>query len=326
MYSVKLGNGKSFTVKEDQSILDGALAAGLQLPYSCKTGRCSSCKAVISGTSMALLDETGLGPDDLKTGHSLLCARTPRSDIELDICDIEDLNLPAPQTFPAKVSSKTLVNDDIIILTLRLPPTRQFEFKPGQYINLIGPNNLRRSYSLANQDVDKELELHIKRVPGGAMSDFIFESLKVNDLLRLHGPHGTFVLRETAEKDIVFLATGTGIAPVQSMLHALEKLDKRSAPKSVTVYWGGRAVSDFYLLKSMNFNANIVPVLSRDNPTWVGRKGYVQHRFIEDFKYLDEVIVFACGSDAMISESKKMLAAKGHRPEIFFSDAFVASN
>ncbi len=79
------------------------------------------------------------------------------------------------------------------------------------------------------------------------MSKYWFEQAKPNDLLRLHGPLGTFFLRKAAGRDLVFLATGTGIAPVKAMLESMAELPPDQQPRSVNVFWGGRGTQDIYL-------------------------------------------------------------------------------
>ena len=132
-------------------------------------------------------------------------------------------------------------------LLLRLPPTSALEFLPGQYIEVIGAEGLRRSYSIANAPrADKQIELHIREVPDGAMSRYWFREAKLNDLLRLRGPLGTFFLRGQAGKHLVLLATGTGIAPVKAILEGLSAMPADAQPRSVTVYWGCRGPEDHY--------------------------------------------------------------------------------
>ena len=153
----------------------------------------------------------------------------------------------------------------------------------------------------------KQLELHIRRVDGGAMSDYWFGAAKVNDLLRLHGPLGTFFLRDVAGADLVFLATGTGIAPVKAMLEGLNS--QAAAPRSVTVYWGGRLPTDLYWdTRGAGTAHRFVPVLSRAGATWDGARGHVQDLLLAEGRDWDRAIVYACGSDAMIHDARRQLA------------------
>ena len=310
------------------SILDAASQAKLSLPYSCKTGRCSTCKCkVLSGVTTALYPETGLSDQEQKEGWILSCVRSAQSDLVLELDDLGGVVLPSVKTLPCRISHINRLAPDVVQVLLRLPPTSDFSFLPGQYIAVIGPNGIRRSYSLANaHSADKLLELHIRAVEGGAMSEYWFNRAKVNDLLRLNGPLGTFFLRDAVNIDLVFLATGTGIAPVKAMLQSLAAMAPGQYPKSVTVLWGGRHRQDHYLdVAGMYANQNYVPVLSRADDGWGGAKGYVQDVLAQHHPNLDNTAVYACGSNAMIHSAKARLNQLGLPAKRFYSDAFVSS-
>ncbi|MGR2661888.1 2Fe-2S iron-sulfur cluster-binding protein [Chromobacterium haemolyticum] len=328
MAIAKLTGGREFKVEGDASLLDAATFAGLRLPYSCRTGRCSTCKAkVLSGSTTPLQDEAGLTSEERDEGWILTCSRSAQSDIELDIEDLGDIAIPVPKTLPCRILLLSHLSTDVIKVVLRLPPTANFEFIPGQYVDVIGPGGVRRSYSLANSSfAEKTLELHIREVEGGAMSQYWFYQAKVDDLLRLHGPLGTFWLRDTANIDLFFLATGTGIAPVKSMLESIAHLPVEKKPSSVTVLWGGRQPDDFYLdVRSITTGCNYIPVQSRIHENWAGETGYVQHVMLDLVSDWKNAVVYACGSDAMIHCAKKTLINAGLPAKQFYSDAFVCS-
>jgi len=171
---VTLPDGRSFQASADQTVLGAALAAGISLPYSCRTGRCSTCRGrVLAGSTCALGTESGLSADERDEGWILTCVRGTASDLSLEIESLGDIVIPAPRTLPCRISSLERVSHDVMLVTLRLPPAAQFDFLPGQYVEIIGPNGIRRSYSLANADFSgKALELHIRAVGGGVMSRY----------------------------------------------------------------------------------------------------------------------------------------------------------
>jgi len=211
-------------------------------------------------------------------------------------------------------------------VTLRLPPAGGFTFLPGQYIDVIAPGNLRRSYSIANAEGPR-LELHIGQVEGGALSQYWFGAAKPNDLLRLNGPLGTFVLRDIAGLDLVFLATGTGIAPVKSMLEAIARMAPDARPASVSVFWGGRSLPDLYWdAGTVDAGQRFVPVLSRADASWQGARGHVQDAYLAGRPDLSRAVVYACGLEAMVRASESALLAAGLPPHRFRADAFVASD
>ncbi len=328
MFSIEITTGTCFQASEKDTLLTAAETSGKHFPYSCRTGRCSTCKCkMISGTSVALHEELGLTESEKAEGWILSCVRSATSDMVLEVEDLGEVSLPAAKTVPCRIQELNRLADDVMQVRLRLPPTADFSYLPGQYIDVIGPAGIRRSYSLANAHAtDKHLELHIRAVPGGTMSEYWFEQAKVNDLLRLNGPLGTFFLRQIAGLDLVFLATGTGIAPVRSMLAGMSAFSAEQQPRSVTLYWGGRKPQDLYCdVTEFSGSARYVPVLSQADDTWSGARGYIQQQLLKDMSDLSQAAVYACGSDAMIQGAKALLSSAGLPTHRFYSDAFVCS-
>lgn len=329
MVSVELTNGKRFEAQKYESLLDAATRAGIHLNYSCKTGRCSSCKCrLISGTTEALHDAIGLSTQEKSEGWILSCVSAAATDIVLEAEDLGDLRILDAKTLPCRISQIDFLAPHVARVLLRFPPTADFQFIAGQYVDVIGPSGIRRSYSLANADFrDRQLELHIRKVEGGAMSSYWFSQAKPNDLLRIHGPLGTFFLRNAQSTDLIFLATGTGIAPIKSMLGSINSMPPENRPRSVHIFWGGRTPDDFYIkpentLGIQNWNL----VLSRENPGWQGTRGYVQDAVLNSTIQLKQAMVYACGSDAMIQSAKQSLTKAGLPSKSFYSDAFISSN
>lgn len=327
MHPITIPNGRSFEARADESLLDAALRQGVVFDYSCRTGRCSSCKGrVRSGETSAAHDEIGLSAEDKAHGFVLTCVRKARGPVELEIDDLRDVVLPEAKTLPCRIQSIERLAHDVVRVMLRLPPTSALEFLPGQYIDIIGAAGLRRSYSIANAPrADKQIELHIREVPDGAMSRYWFQQAKANDLLRLRGPLGTFFLRGQAGKDLVLLATGTGIAPVKAILEGLSSLPADTQPRSLIVYWGGRRREDLYWQPPETPGLRFVTVLSRAGYDWTGQRGHVQDVMLREHANLADTLVYACGSDAMINGAQAQLRAAGMPDRQFHSDAFVCS-
>jgi CDP-4-dehydro-6-deoxyglucose reductase len=323
---VTLQDGIRFPVEAGETILDAAGRAGVNIGYACRTGRCSTCKCrTVSGTTRALHPELGLAQGDVEEGWLLSCVRTVDADVELVADEIIRYSLPAKQLLPCRIDALTTLAPDVLEVRLRLPPSAKFASLPGQYIDIIGPKGVRRSYSLASGGASHSLCLHVRHVPGGVLSSYWFGEAKVGDLLRLSGPMGTFFLRDVADRRLVFLATGTGIAPVTAMLEGLAQ-PGIAQPRDITVIWGGRHVSDLYAdLSRFDQPFNYWPVLSRPDPNWTGRFGYVQDSLVAAGYDLGETVVYACGSDSMIRSAKLVLIGAGLDPHAFHSDAFVCS-
>lgn len=326
---ITLTSGKSFEATHGTSILNSSIYSDTPLQYSCKTGRCSTCKCkVIHGETTLLQEETGLTSKEKNDGWILSCVRAAVSDVLLEAEDLNGILLPISKTIPCRINQIEKLGFDVLRVTLRLPPSIDFNFLPGQYIDVIGLGGVRRSYSLANaSSADKLLELHIRAVNDGVMSNYWFGSAKVNDLLRLNGPLGTFFLRPSInDRDLIFLATGTGFAPIKAMLESLANIQPQLQPKSVSIFWGGRKYEDLYWdFKSFLCDFRFTPVLSRPSAEWNGAKGYVQNIALSMHPNLSNSTVYACGSDQMIYSAKTMLIQAGLPANHFYSDAFVCS-
>jgi len=328
MVQVNLTTGSYFECLDGISIFESAAKAQISLPYSCKTGRCSSCKCrVLSGRTLPLVDEIGLTTKEIEDGWILSCARTAASDLFIDVEEISGFVIPMVKTLPARISSLNKLAPDVLRVILRVPHNSMLDYLPGQYVNVIGAGGVRRSYSLANSpSADGRLELHIRAVVEGVMSDYWFNGAKTDDLVRINGPMGSFFLRETAGLDLVFLATGTGIAPIKALIEAMPQLATSKLPRSVTVVWGGRTQDDMYLdVAAMPGNQVFIPVLSRASPCWSGRRGYVQQALLDAQPDLSKAAVYACGSDAMIHSARLTMFEAGLPSNRFYSDAFVSS-
>jgi CDP-4-dehydro-6-deoxyglucose reductase, E3 len=331
---VTLSNHTCFDSEPGTSVLDAALARGVVLEHSCRTGRCGSCKArVVHGKSTMLRDATSLTTDESDRGWILTCVSEALTDLQLDIEDLGALAGLQARVTPARIERLTLLTPDVMEIELRLPPRASFEFLAGQYVDVTGPTGIRRSYSIASSSAQNQsIRLQIRRMEGGALSAYWFEQAKINDLLRFNGPRGTFYLRPSAGLDLVFLATGTGIAPICSMLAQLAAAPAEEQPRSVTLYWGGRHGEDLYtdpstLLPSLRY----VAVLSRGDVGWHGASGHVQDVLAHEVAHgrapaLAGCAVYACGSERMIHGSRRLLTDLGLPGRRFYSDAFVSSN
>jgi len=241
------------------------------------------------------------------------------SDIRINAEDLSEYSLYPAKTIPAKVSFIKQLTKDVVKVSFRTPPNNRLNFIPGQYIDLIF-GNIRRSYSIANKPRDDgSIDLIIKKVFDGEMSNKIFNETSVNELYRFEGPLGTFGFRNVDKKNIIFLATGTGIAPVISMLQQIQTTNK-----NIILIWGNRYVDDFFDI-SLDFeNIFFIKVLSREISEGY-QSGYVQDVLLSQNINLSESIVYACGSDTMIKTNRKLLIEKGLDNDAYYSDSFVSS-
>ena len=220
-------------------MLDAALAAGLNLPHSCKSGHCASCRARLrSGEIHYPKGRTaGLTAAEASQGDILLCQARPRSDLVVEARLVANVSEVEIKTLPCRIAKLTRLAPDVMQVFLRLPAVESLRFQPGQYLDVLLEGGRRRSFSIANPPHDAELlELHVRRVPGGDFTEALFERLQAGALLRIEGPIGQFIYRDSVAPALM-IAGGTGFAPLKAMLrHVLE----RGSSREVHFYWGAR--------------------------------------------------------------------------------------
>ena len=329
MPTVTLSTGRTFAADPAISLLDAARQGDVTLEYSCRTGRCGVCKApVLSGETTILRPEgESLSVAEAAQGLILTCCRAAKSDVSLDIEPLDRLADLQIKTMPSRIVSIDRMTPDIVRVTLKTPPTSPMRFLAGQYVDVIA-GGVRRSYSLANAPrADDRLELIVKRYPGGVLSDYWFESAKTDDLLRIEGPFGTFFLREHGPRNILFLATGTGIAPVKALLEELAADPARADRHRLTVFWGNREAESFcWSPEGLGLDVDFHRIVSGAEPGWSGARGHVQDAALRHGVDPDDTVVYACGSNAMIGSARERFLATGLPTKRLFSDAFVSSN
>jgi CDP-4-dehydro-6-deoxyglucose reductase len=326
-----------FTVTAEQTVLDAALAAGILLPYSCRSGACSTCKAkIVSGTIQPVPSaEVVLSPEEREAGYTLLCQARATSDLVVESREIRLASDIQVRKLPSRVTSISRPAADVAVLQLQLPATETFKFYAGQYVELILKDGKRRSYSMANPPHSATaLELHIRHLPGGLFTDHVFgvgaTQMKEREILRIEGPLGSFFLREDSQLPIVMVASGTGFAPIKAII---EHMVHQNIKRPVTLYWGGRRPCDLYMhALAQSWAATIpnftyVPVVSDALPddSWTGRTGFVHKAVMEDFPDLSGYQVYACGAPIVVDSARREFVAQCHLPdEAFFADSFTS--
>jgi CDP-4-dehydro-6-deoxyglucose reductase len=215
-------SGHAFDVPQGSTVLSAGLDAGLKLPYSCRVGTCRTCRGKVISGDVEYTGASSVNLDEVarQKGYALLCRAAPLSDL---VVEVSELNLHAaqPKLMPARVKRIEKPVPSVAILHLRLPMNAKFMFAAGQFIDIELPEGKTRSYSIANPPSDDgviDVELHVRQMPGGLFSEKVLSTLKEGAMLRLRAPLGTFYLREDSEKPIILLASGTGFAPIRSII------------------------------------------------------------------------------------------------------------
>lgn len=307
------------------TLLEECKKANLIISHSCLTGRCSECKVkVIIGDFEMSEKQEGLTIQEIREGYCLSCVTKPLSDMELEEVSFIEGVLPEVKTIPTKISLLEFLSKDVLKVTLRTPPNKSLEFLAGQYIDL-SVKGIKRSYSIASTPSDSEIELLIKNNTGGQFSDYLFNEAKVNDLLRLEGPKGTYILPNDIPQNLLFISTGTGIAPNLSLIKSALK-EGKVQPSQITLIHGQRSAKEhIYTIEEILNGVKIIKCTSREST-----EGYVQGYVQDAVKGLEldisNSLVFACGNPQMIKELKIQMVASGLEEKYFKSDVFVPSN
>ncbi|WP_416652663.1 FAD-binding oxidoreductase [Candidatus Pseudothioglobus sp. Uisw_086] len=322
-FEIKTIEGDIFESADNTSILNCALSSNIIFEYSCDSGRCGACKAnLIKGEISEIKPQLALNKKD-KSSQFLTCCCEASSDILIDATNLSALQGIEIKILPARINSLTLLSEDIIEVKLRVPPTSNFIFLEGQHVDIIGPNSMKRAYSMANTVSDKEITFLIKKVKKGVFSNYWFKDAQLNDLLRIQGPKGTFFLRDRT-KSLVFLATGTGIAPIIAILKEMDNNSAIARSEKISLFWGNREEKDFiWHFNFNNIDVDYHQVVSRKSDTWKGEVGYVQDVAIKTLKTFKNTNTFACGSIKMINAAKYSFIEAGLDEKDFYSDAFV---
>jgi CDP-4-dehydro-6-deoxyglucose reductase len=340
LYQVQLKtSGKTFSVEADETVLEAALRQGINLPYGCKNGACGSCKGKCIEGKIRHGDhsQSALSAADETAGSTLLCCAHPQTDLLIEVREVQGGGDIPVRKVPCRINTIQFPSDDVAVLQLQLPASERFQFLAGQYLEFLLKDNKRRAYSIASAPHEQgPLELHIRHLPGGLFTDSLFgqasdgKQIKEKDILRFEGPLGSFFLREDSKKPIIFLASGTGFAPIKSMLmHIQEKKIKRE----IHFYWGGRRPKDLYMdslcqefihtIPSFHYTPVISDALVED--AWQGRTGFVHRAVMNDFPDLSQHQVYACGAPIVIQSARTDFVKDCQLPEEeFFADSFTS--
>jgi len=321
--------GRNLRVGANQSILDAALDAGLNIPHSCKSGHCGSCRARLVTGRIRYPHGTPLGltADEARAGEVLLCQARPASDLTVAVRVVAQVADVEIKTLPCRIERLARLAPDVMQVFLRLPSVESLPFQPGQYLDVLLENGARRSFSIASPPHDSALiELHARLVAGGGFTERLFSELSAGALLRIEGPIGQFVYR-TGTRALLLIAGGTGFAPLKSMLrHMLE----RGIERDIHFYWGARAAVDLYeealvLDWARKFpQLHFSPVLSQASTAdAAGRRlGLVHEAVLAAHPDLSGFDIYAAGPPALIEMIRATFPQSGARADGLYFDSF----
>ncbi|PID27701.1 MAG: oxidoreductase [Candidatus Cloacimonadota bacterium] len=323
---------KKLKVKGGSSLLSSLAENNIFIPSACGgRGSCGFCKlkVVDGGGPLLPTEKPFLSPAEIKDNVRLSCQVKVKNDLRIQVPE----ELFAIKQFKARVKKIENYTYDIKGLTFELLEPDSIHFKAGQYMQLSTvkygkvKQSVSRAYSISsNPNNPKDLQLIIRRVPDGICTTWVHDYLKENDEVKLTGPFGDFYIRDT-DNDIVFIAGGSGKAPIKSMI---ENLYDAGCERKMTYFFGARAVKDLYLtdyLKSYEDKLKeftYVPILSspEKDDNWQGRTGFIMPHFGEFIKHPAQTEAYLCGSPGMINAVSKGLTDMGVPEDQIYYDSF----
>jgi CDP-4-dehydro-6-deoxyglucose reductase len=311
--------GQGLAVQTGESVLDCLLRNGIKASHSCKAGACQTCLVKGSGGDIPEVAQAGLKDTLRAQGYFLACAHRPKGDLRVSPAGSE-------QRTPARISDLTALND--FVLRVRMRAEGPFDYYAGQFISLCRDDGLARSYSLASLPSENELELHVRRIPGGAMSEWLHQQVRDTPVW-LQGPAGNcFYVPGKPEEPLLLAGAGTGLAPLYGILRdAL--LRGHSGP--IWLFHGARDPSGLYLrseliaLAEAHPNFHYVRSVLRDGNDNEIETGLLDQCILGRFPKLAGWKGYVCGDPQLVNSLRKKLFLAGMASRAIYADAFIPS-
>jgi CDP-4-dehydro-6-deoxyglucose reductase len=323
-------SGKRFDAAAGETVLEAAQRAGIALPYSCRGGVCGSCKAtLVSGECRYPRNPPVALSGVARSRHAiLLCQAVPRGDIAIqarEIASVEDIPHRRVQT---EVVKRQALAPDVVGVWLKPLDGTRVNWLPGQYLDVVLDDGKHRPFSIAGcPREDGLIELHVRHVPGGGFTTWVYDALRVGDRLTVEVPLGTFVPREDSERPMLFMAGGTGFAPVKALVEHFIALGTR---RPMHIYWGARSEADLYLLDLARHwtgelpTIHFTPVLSDPGAARASglREGLIHEALLEDHPDLSGFDLYMSGPPAMVAAGRQLFIDADLPEDRLYFDSF----
>jgi len=326
------GVEQGVTVGPRDSVLDAALAEGVPLLHQCRSGSCSSCVAQLAEGVAVLRPgaSTALLASEFAAGQRLLCVTQPQSACRFDLPYASTVGSREVEV-QAFVDAVERVAENVVRLRLELADEQWLDFRPGQFLQLSVPGiGVMRSYSPATTAAAlPKIELLIRLQPGGAMSQWLTERAQVDDVLSLRGPYGAFFLRDDQRRaPQLFVAGGTGLAPILSMIDGIRQGSGRKPP--VLLSFGCASPATLFAQDDLALRQQWMPNLEvrisveagATGELWAGNP--VSALSPEDVS--PQTIAYLCGPPRMIEAARERLQGYGVPASQIHSELFTASH
>lgn len=330
--TININNKRDLVVKGGNNLLGSLGDKQIFLPSACGgRGSCGACKCKVleGGGPLLPTERPFLSKDELAANVRLACQVKVKSAISINIPE----SIFMIRRFESTIAEIIDYTYDIKGIIFKLDPGDKIDFQAGQYVQLLTQpygkvkQSVSRAYSIASKPEDTgQIELIIRLVPEGICSTWVHTQLKVGDRVSFTGPYGDFILQDTAA-DILFIAGGSGKAPIKSMLEHLKVVGTQ---RKMTYFFGARTTKDLYLTEEMQAFEQVfpdfhyVPVLSHAAPeeNWSGKTGYIMPYFKEAIRDPKNTEAYLCGSPGMINAVTKSLIEHGIAKDKIYFDSF----
>lgn len=326
------GKTRELDVARGQTILDAGLQAGLPLLHQCRSGSCGACAATLIDGEIAGRGGTGstLLSGEIARGVRLLCRAEAARECTFSLAYGMDAGKCAPRQVFAFVNAVQPLAQDVVRLSLELAEDNWLEFMPGQYLRLRVPGTeLWRSYSPSCSTHSlPRLDFLVRLVAGGMLSNWITHGCRVDDVVELEGPYGQFFLRESRRAPLIFLAGGTGLAPVLAMLEAIRRQGGMKPP--LLVSFGCRTEAGLFGLEELALFTQWLPSLTVriaiEQAPASGRFAGTPLSTLTaaDFAHPD-AMTYVCGPTAMVEAAQALLGGWGVSPSRILCEQFSPS-
>lgn len=311
--------GQKYDCQEGESVLDCMTRHGVLLPSSCRAGSCQTCMIrALKGTPPEEA-QAGLKDTLRAQNYFLACLCKPAGDMEVGLATV------SPR-YEARLLDKLRLNETVMRFRLDVPAG--FSYQAGQFVNLIRPaDELTRSYSLASTPEDGFLELHVRRVPEGQMSGWLFDHLDPGDEVRFFGPSGDcFYVPGNSEQPLLLVGTGTGLAPLYGILR--EAIAQgHSGP--IYLFHASLAVPGLYLmdeldaLASRHDNVHYIPCVLHGEVPAGGRQGNIVDLPARELGNLKGYRIYLCGDPPIVDALRQKCFLAGASMQQIYADPFV---
>jgi ferredoxin-NAD(P)+ reductase (naphthalene dioxygenase ferredoxin-specific) len=314
---------RTIDVEPGANLLDALRNAQVPISYSCRAGRCGTCRCRVLEGEVLDSGRADARPLDGEEACVLACQTVVTEPCTIEIPEPDEIVVHPARTLKATVLAVESLTHDIRRLVLK--PAKPLEFSPGQYAQLQFTPQHARPYSMAGLPGDDTLEFHVRVVPDGRVSGYVADVLAPGDAVKVSGPLGTAYLRRTHEGPMLCVAGGTGLAPVLSVVRGAVAHGMRNP---IHVYLGVRSPHDVYGLDWLTALQRERPALTVHTVVTSGgdpgthRCGLVTEAIERDFSSFDGWRAYLCGSPPMVEAASALVRRKGIDPARIHADAF----